>query len=143
MQTRATSYLLLCWLGLIACTSQPPDRAHAIEQRLLAPCCWRESLVDHQSGIADELRAEIRARVANGDADGAIEGDLVARFGDRIRVEPAGSLVGAAIAGLVVTALVMLIVWTRRRRVQPSSSTAIREEDEADRARLDDELFDA
>jgi len=127
---------------VLGCEGRPPDRAHAIEQRLLAPCCWRESLVDHESGIADELRAEIRTRVARGDDDAAIESDLVARFGPQIRVEPASSLVGVAVTGVGVLALAVLVVWMRRRRLAQPAGAVIVDESERDRERLDDELLD-
>jgi cytochrome c-type biogenesis protein CcmH len=126
-----------------------PDAAqHRLEQRLLAPCCWRESLADHTSPTADALRAEVAARLGAGEAAAAIEADLVARHGDRIRALPAGRdprwLIGAVGATLMLASLGGLAAWYRRRRAHPAAATPAAPpapERDADRERLDDELL--
>src|SRR5688500_9072617 len=75
---------------LAACGSSAgsADRARDIERRILAPCCWRQTLEDHESELAHALRAEIEDRVAAGEASSAIEDDLVRRYGDKVRAMP-------------------------------------------------------
>ncbi len=47
-----------------------------VEEHLLAPCCWNQTLDIHESPLATELRSEIRRRVDEGEAAQAIEDDL-------------------------------------------------------------------
>jgi cytochrome c-type biogenesis protein CcmH len=101
----------------------PPARGEAIlEGRLRAPCCWTQTLDVHESELAASLRDEVRSRLSSGEAAVAIEDDLVARYGDRIRAVPKGGDVRIAvpivtatfvtIAGLALSLL--LFRWTRR-----------------------------
>ncbi len=68
------------------------QRASAAEVagRLLAPCCWIQTLDVHDSPLATELRAEISRRLAQGEESSAIEDDLAARYTERIRAVPRG-----------------------------------------------------
>jgi cytochrome c-type biogenesis protein CcmH/NrfF len=59
--------------------------AHELEKRLMAPCCWRETLDTHVSPIAEGLRREIRTRIAKGEPPFAIEADLIRRYGSGLR----------------------------------------------------------
>lgn len=62
-------------------------QARSLEAHLLAPCCWRETLAEHQSQLASTLRAEIRRRLAGGESVAHLEADLIARHGPRIRAQ--------------------------------------------------------
>jgi cytochrome c-type biogenesis protein CcmH len=102
-----------------------------LEARLLAPCCWTQTLDTHESEVAHSLRAEIRKRLAAGDNPDAIENDIVARYGERIRAVPkGGSLTGmgvwlsiaVAISGLGVGYLV--VRWARKGKGEDSASGA-------------------
>jgi cytochrome c-type biogenesis protein CcmH len=119
---------------------------HELEQRLLAPCCWRQPLGDHESPVATALRAEIRDRLARRETTASIEGDLVRRYGAKIRALPEGGdprwIIGATAAGASVLALVAIGWFVRRSRVPlgaPLSSEALFEGEYAER--LDDELL--
>jgi cytochrome c-type biogenesis protein CcmH len=101
-----------------------------LEGRLLAPCCWTQTLDIHESEVAHSLRSEIRRRLQSGESASAIETDIVARYGEKIRAVPkGGSLTGmgvwlsilVAISGLGVAYLALR--WARKGR-----------RDEADRA---------
>ena len=59
-------------------------QARELEAHLLAPCCWRETLAEHQSQLASTLRDEIRTRLAGGESVARLEADLIARHGPRI-----------------------------------------------------------
>lgn len=59
--------------------------AHELEKRLIAPCCWRETLDVHQSQLASQLRQEIRTRITKGESLAAIEAALVHRHGPGLR----------------------------------------------------------
>lgn len=94
------------------------DAEHALEERVLAPCCWRQPLRDHESELASSLRAEISARLQAGEPAAAIEDDLVRRYGERIRALPASGdprwIMVAAVAALAGMGLYALSRLVRR-----------------------------
>src|SRR5690348_7582956 len=86
----AISPIVTATVLLGTCTA-PQDhaaRARAIERRILAPCCHRQTLEDHDSEIARLLRAEIEHRVAAGEPPDHIEDDLVQRYGVNVCAMP-------------------------------------------------------
>jgi cytochrome c-type biogenesis protein CcmH len=123
--------------------------ARAIEGRLIAPCCWTQTLDVHESEEASSLRGEIRRRLAGGERAEAIEDDLVARYGDRMRAVPKARdprryipLVTGLGMALSATGLIWLLRrWTRRQREAPSPARAAALRDAYD-DRLDAELAD-
>jgi cytochrome c-type biogenesis protein CcmH len=62
--------------------------AARLEGRLLAPCCWIQTLDVHGSELANSLRSEIRRRLRAGESADAIEASMVARYGKRILAVP-------------------------------------------------------
>ncbi|MBC7926849.1 MAG: cytochrome c-type biogenesis protein CcmH [Bryobacteraceae bacterium] len=91
-----------------ASTSANPERASALSNRILAPCCWRESVSVHRSPVADSVRQQITAAVSSGKSNEEIIEALVEEHGRRILREPGGSqgtwlytipVVGVLIAG--------------------------------------------
>ncbi|MGN6108576.1 MAG: cytochrome c-type biogenesis protein [Kofleriaceae bacterium] len=150
------AWLLLLW-WIVACSSPAPERV--LERRLIAPCCWRQTLEDHESPVATSLRAEIRARLAAGEPAAAIELDLVGRYGERVRALPEGRdpkwviATGTAVASFAGMGVLIGLVRRRRGRTElaaapaaPGASAraidgAIDDEiDEPYADRLDDEL---
>jgi cytochrome c-type biogenesis protein CcmH len=98
------------------------DRAAELEQRLVAPCCWQQTLDVHESELSSALRIEIRQRLDGGEAPAAIEDDFAVRFGERIRAVP-GSGSGdprvalpVAVGFAMVLSLFGLLGWVRRGR---------------------------
>ena len=130
-------------------TATPPTGAElALQGRLMAPCCWTQTLDVHESEISTQLRAEIHNRLARGESAAAIEDDFAARFGEQIRAVPKGRdplrrvplLVGGAMLLSAVGLFWVLRRWARRgdegaTDVEPAAAAR----DEYD-ARLDDEL---
>jgi cytochrome c-type biogenesis protein CcmH len=125
----------------------PPPRVLSLEARLLAPCCWNQTLDTHESDLATELRLEIARRAAEGEAHEAIEADLVERYGARIRAFSPTSPLPTVLACLFLAAgLLGTATWWRARAwrrpaleaaVPPGARRA--DEDEYDR-RLTEEL---
>jgi cytochrome c-type biogenesis protein CcmH len=104
--------------------------AERLEGRLLAPCCWAQTLDIHGSDIANSLRHEIRARLRAGESADRIEASLVERYGQRIRAVPdsvpldkLGGLGWLAVAG--AAAFVGLVLWRWRRRGSSPDSSSI------------------
>lgn len=140
-------------VAVIACGAPTPT-AEVLAGRLVAPCCWMQTLDTHASPLASELRAELRDRVARGEPSQAIEDDLVARYGERMRAVPRGddprTLVPLVASALTLAGLAVLIMLTRRwthRGVAMAAVTAAvvaprPVTDEAYEDRLDDELAD-
>jgi cytochrome c-type biogenesis protein CcmH len=119
------------------------DRATEIEQRLIAPCCWTQTLDVHDSELSTALRIEIHEQLAAGVSAEAIEEQLAARFGERIRAVPRGAdpriaLPVAVGLGMVLSLFALLGVVRRGRR----RALAALEQLEAPEARADDAHYD-
>ena len=56
----------------------------------VAPCCWHESVGIHQSPEAEQMRLEIAELVRAGKTEPEIRALYIARYGERILVEPEG-----------------------------------------------------
>ena len=68
--------------------------AHAIEAMLIAPCCFSQQVSVHHSPAADEVRADIRRRLAAGETREQILDAYVAQYGKRILAQPPAEGVG-------------------------------------------------
>ena len=136
------------WLWLIGACGHQDDPAVDLERRILAPCCYRQPLSDHESPLARELRAEIERRIHDGETPDRIEASLVRRYGENIRVDPpSGWTLGFTLAAVIIAGMLVMIRIARNRRrrdtrpAAPSPSDAPTAEAElAYVDRLDDEL---
>lgn len=122
MQRNGKLMLLAAGLLLAAAVwAQNPGRARALQEKLIAPCCWSESVAMHRSEVAAEMRAEIARMVEEGRSDREILDFYKAKYGTRILMEPEGQLrtwaytipIAASVLGLG------LVVWLIRRMVKP------------------------
>jgi len=86
--------LLALVLALTTAAAAVPDQAaieaeaRKIESELIAPCCWSQQVSVHQSPAADEIRKDVRVRLARGETHQRILDDYVVQFGTRILAEP-------------------------------------------------------
>lgn len=111
---------LVLLLGSSACTDDGTPSARAVEGRLIAPCCWIQTLDVHESELATTLREEIQVRLARGERAEDIEDDFAARFGEHVRAVPKGgdprpyiALFTAIVGFLAGLGLIMLVRrWT-------------------------------
>jgi cytochrome c-type biogenesis protein CcmH len=87
-----TASLLAVVLALSLGQSPPAAdlerEARAIDATLVAPCCFRQEVSVHQSAAADEVRRDIRARLAAGQTREQIRDAYVSRYGKHILAEP-------------------------------------------------------
>ncbi|HEU0141471.1 MAG TPA: cytochrome c-type biogenesis protein CcmH [Bryobacteraceae bacterium] len=67
------------------------ERAEKLESRLLAPCCYQETVSRHLSDAATAMRAEIAQFISDGKPDREILHIYKARYGARVLVEPEGA----------------------------------------------------
>ncbi len=126
--------------------------ASALEGKLLAPCCWTQTIDIHGSEAALELRREIRRRLLAGESSDAIEASIVQRFGPRILAVPPGSplknvaaVMALGMAGAGGAAFMMLKRWRaqggRDAKPNPKKGEAPSEGKQAELdARVDAEL---
>ena len=125
-----TQLRIRCLVLALACltptAAHAGSRARALETRLLAPCCYTQTLDVHESELATELRHEIERRLAAGDDPQHVEDTLVQRYGERIRAVPRGedprgqipSGVGAVMALALVGLVWLGLRWRRRSEPQ-------------------------
>jgi len=126
------SYLFL-FLFLASLTGQPSAdqeaRIRRLERRLLAPCCYSESVADHRSEVAVQMRQEIRQMVREGRSDQEILDYYKSRYGVRVLAEPEGELwwvmnvvpVVALAVGLVIV-LMVVRRWYKRTAAGAAST---------------------
>jgi cytochrome c-type biogenesis protein CcmH/NrfF len=132
-------------LAATAAHAQPTDvdrNAQRLFSQVMSPYCPGLLLADCPSPDAFALRAEIRARLAAGEAPADVENDLYARFGNSIRATPEPRRWGLllwVVPLVVFAASVGGLAWylAQRRPIQPppARATDLRLE-----ARLEDEL---
>jgi cytochrome c-type biogenesis protein CcmH len=94
--------------------------ASRLEGRIMAPCCWNQTIDIHGSEPSYQLRREIRRRLKAGETADAIEESLVQRYGAKILAVPDSSPLGGlatllaiGFGGAGVAAYFMLKRWTR------------------------------
>src|SRR6478735_8825654 len=95
--------------------------ASAIEGRLMAPCCWTQTIDIHDSPIALSMRHEIRRRLRNGEQPEAIQASFVDRYGSKIMAVPNGNhlknlAIGLSVVmgGAGVAAAMMIGRWRKQ-----------------------------
>jgi cytochrome c-type biogenesis protein CcmH len=130
----------------------PPElerQARELEAMFVAPCCWSQQVSVHQSPAADEVRQDIRRRLARGETREQIINDYVVQFGERILVVPPARGYKLALyllpPFLLVTSGAGIVVLVRRMTARRAATAQATPEPVAAGgydARLDDELRD-
>lgn len=132
-----------------AVPSEPAPGERELLKRLVAPCCWNQTLDSHQGAAPDGFRAEIRSRLYAGETPAQIEADYVVRYGERVRAASQSRAMGwaAVIAGVVVlgagAALVRMVLrWGKQSPALPENDKSKGDAAKADALdeRLDAEL---
>ena len=127
--------------------------ARAIDAMLIAPCCFSQQVSVHDSPAADEVRRDVRTRLAAGETRKQIVDAYVAQYGKRILAvpPPAGfdvTLYVTPVAVFLATAVAGVLAirrFTRRASNDPAQSgppAGVAGASAEDEARLDDELRD-
>jgi cytochrome c-type biogenesis protein CcmH len=113
-------------------TSEAFDYEHVpgaaeLEGKIIAPCCWNQTIDIHGSELSTQLRREIRERLKKGESAEAIEASLVGRYGEKVvavkrgsRLGSTGVLLAIGMGAAGVLALSMLRRW-RDRSTPPAS----------------------
>lgn len=117
--TLSTLLLAAFVVGAVA-TADPPaaDRARAIGIRVKCPVCARETIFDSQAGIAQDMMALVRERIAQGATDEEIIDELLAGYPGSSLLDPPltpATVLLWAVPGLALAAGVVLGFGRRRR----------------------------
>ncbi len=96
-------------------------QARAMEKLLVAPCCYKGTLVDHASAVAAQMRQEIRRMLLAGKSREQILAHYREKYGQAVLAEPPeGGLSGFVLYGIpfglaALGLLVMTVLMVRRR----------------------------
>jgi cytochrome c-type biogenesis protein CcmH len=119
--------------------------AAVLEGKILAPCCWNQTIDIHGSEPSMALRREIRKRLRAGESEDAILASMVERYGAKILAVPEDSplkgvaaLMALGMGGPGFLAFAMLRRW-RARGNAPAEKNA-RKTDAAEEKKLDARL---
>ena len=63
-------------------------RARAIEEKVIAPCCWKQPVSQHYSEAATTIRRQIREMLSAGKSEEQILDFYVAEYGERVLASP-------------------------------------------------------
>jgi len=119
--------ILLFALVAAAPTNTQRDQIRKIEGKLMAPCCYTQTIDVHDSEIARQMRGDVTAMVLAGKSEAQILDFYKSEYGESILAVPdgaAGTLVFSIPAYATVFAIVALLcgmVITVRRNPQPVS----------------------
>jgi len=95
------------------------QRMLSISEELRCLVCQNESLAASRAELAQDLRREVRSLIKQGRSDDEIRDFLVERYGDfvlyRPRVKPETWLLWGGPFLLMIVAIVVLLVYLRRR----------------------------
>lgn len=107
-------------------------RAQALFEDIRCVVCQHEAIADSPAGVAADMRAWVRDRVAEGRTDRQIREELVRRYGDYVLFEPpfrTGTLLLWLGPFLIAAgALAALVAWARRRRTAEPAPLSPQEE---------------
>jgi len=110
----------------VSLTSKQIALIRKIEGRVMAPCCYTQTIRDHDSQVAVEMRAEVTALVASGKSEQEIITYYRTKYGETILVVPDG-LQGRLLTGFPIAAFlasILLLLLYIRRAVRATDATA-------------------
>jgi len=109
-------------LAVLSLMAPIPEResTRAIQTDLMAPCCWSQTVADHSSPVALEMREEIDRMLREGRNRQEILQHYVARYGERILSRPPAhgfSLLAYLVPGFfLILGVSVLTLYLRRHR---------------------------
>ena len=130
-------------------SAEQESLARSLEGELIAPCCYTQTVAEHNSEKAEEIKAQIRSMVVSGSDKGEIIGFFKDRYGTQILAAPEKSGFGLmayifpTLATLVALGAILLVIQRWRRQDDEAVAVPIpvnQEGSDQVRARLDDEL---
>lgn len=108
------------------------QRARALSAELRCMVCQNQSIDDSNAELARDLRVVVRERLVGGDTDEQVLDYVVSRYGEFVLLKPRLSIrtigLWGAPAALAIIGLIVAVVYTRRRSVQPVAKLSAEEE---------------
>jgi cytochrome c-type biogenesis protein CcmH len=108
------------------------QRARALSAELRCMVCQNQSIDDSNAELARDLRVVVRERLVNGDTDEQVLDYVVSRYGEFVLLKPRLSVRTIALwgapAALAIIGLIVAVIYTRRRAVQPVAKLSPEEE---------------
>ncbi|MDH4413958.1 MAG: cytochrome c-type biogenesis protein CcmH [Rhizobium sp.] len=108
------------------------QRARALSAELRCMVCQNQSIDDSNAELARDLRVVVRERLVGGDSDEQVLDYVVSRYGEFVLLKPRLSMRTIALwgapAALAIIGLIVAVVYTRRRAVQPVAKLSPEEE---------------
>ncbi|MEX0763439.1 MAG: cytochrome c-type biogenesis protein [Dehalococcoidia bacterium] len=86
--------LIIVMFTLAACSGQDPtleQRAFALDRELMCPVCDGQTLDQSHAQIAQDMKAIIREKLADGESEAQIKDYFVARYGESVLASPNAS----------------------------------------------------
>ncbi len=96
-------------------------RMLAIAEELRCLVCQNQTIADSHSGLAEDLRREVRAQLRKGASDDDVRKYMVERYGDFVLYRPpvkSTTLLLWVGPALLLLAAAVGLVWTLRRRAR-------------------------
>ena len=87
MRYMFTGILLIAGAGVGSALEKPEERVRALQNRLLAPCCFQQPVSRHESELAVKMRMDIDRMVSEGKSDTDILRTYTERYGERVLVK--------------------------------------------------------
>lgn len=116
----------------------PAELTRKLQARFIAPCCWSETVAVHRSESAAGMRDEIARFVDDGKSEDEIVAFYVAKYGERILLEPRGQkltwLTAVPIAALAAGGILLAkYLWREQPPLAsatlPAATVAVPDED--------------
>ena len=110
--------LALTLINPVPLTTAQTAELQKVEKRLLAPCCYTQSIAEHGSDIAVQMRREVTEMISNGKSESEIVAHYRDIYGDRILIVPDG-LTGRILFSLpvAISALACAVLFVCFRRM--------------------------
>lgn len=106
-------------------------RAQALFEEIRCVVCQHESIADSPAGLAADVRAEVRGRIAAGATDDQIRAGLVERWGDfvlfRPPFDPGTVLLWLGPLALLLAGGALAVLRARKAAVEPAPLTTAEE----------------
>lgn len=122
----------------IAADPVAEKRLQALSKELRCLVCQNETIADSNAELAVDLRREIRGMIAAGQTDPQIIDFLVARYGDFVLYRPPVKgitlLLWVGPVALLVTGMILLTLYLRRRATRLASEEKVLSAEESRRA---------
>ena len=146
--------IVLVWVGFAGFSFAQDvieQKAQTIDKKLIAPCCWTATLDQHFSEVAEQMKAEVRDRLSQGQSEEQILGYFEGKYGERIlsQPKPTGFNLSICIFPFVALGFGAFLLSRVLRKTKPveevtntmTVQTSSPERDEKYRKMIDKELY--